>query len=124
MLWITAFLLLLVFGVLLLTRTEYLARRSFPFAIDENATGITSENVKSIAFSVLGVALITTALPGLGFVSVDFLLRNQLSIPVNWNAIPSEVWARVVSEVIRIVFGVLLVVHSYKLTSVWDKYRR
>jgi hypothetical protein len=119
--WAAAFVLLLL-STFLLTKSTYLATRTFSSS-ESTESNTTSVEVRAIAFSILGVTLISFALPELALLLTDFLLRNPIVLPIDWSAIPSEVRAKLISEILQVAFGALLLAYGSNFAALWQKPR-
>ena len=117
-------LLLLFLGFYLIAASERLSRHIFPQdSAGEKTSPFSSEDMQTIAFSVVGLLLLTRAVPGL--CRVIFRISSALQYK-NFSAIiiKTGIVQNSVIIVVQLVFGLYLFLGSKGLSGLWHKLQR
>jgi len=116
-------LLLLIFlGCYLIMASERLSRLIFPQeGTEDKISSLSSRDVQTIAFSIVGVLLLTSAVPGLFRV----MLRISQVLYHQKNLFSTVVKGRIIEDsvvlVVRLTLGLYLFLGSKGLSRLWHK---
>jgi len=116
-------LLLIFLGWYLIAASERLGRCIFPQATaEEKTSALSSGDVQTIAFSIVGLLLLTKAAPGLFRVILWIWLIHSGNFPRA--AAKDQIIQSSVVLVVQLVFGLYLFLGSKGLSGLWHKLQR
>lgn len=114
--------LLLILSVLLWVFSDKIARSIVKNDDEEGLISVDYNKVQQVAFSILGVYLISISLPT--FASVLFRIYKESSIEMGMRNNISMYYPMLVSEITRLILGILLIFGAKGLSNIINKVRK
>ena len=117
-------LLLLFLGFYLIAASERLSKRLFPQDVEKDEiSALSSEDMQTIAFSVVGLLLLTRAFPGLCRVILQISSALRFK---NFSALITRtgILQNSVVAVVQLALGLYLFLGSKGLSGLWHKLQR
>jgi hypothetical protein len=111
-------------GIILIVRTEIIALKFFPTGPIENID-LKIDQIQAIAFSIIGVALIVTAIPKLAQLGMNIYglmyRANELGVDFTLFTLERDTIGLGINLSIRFILGVLLFVSGDSLANLWRR---
>ncbi len=116
---ITPFVLLLLFGAYLIFSSKLPSKMASSMIQEEKTTSFTFQDIQVLAFSIIGVWLLSIAIPT--FIQAIFqitvlYLSSQQSVPV-------YSISQIVASVLKLALGIYLFSGSKGLAKLWQKFQ-
>ena len=113
--------LMLLAGVILVTRGERLASKWFPSESTSSSPQwtISAKELQALAFSVLGVYLFLTALPNLAALGMDLFTASSVRLPDTGRVVAHRYWHTGIYGAVQAILGVLLFLRARSLAKLW-----
>jgi uncharacterized membrane protein len=112
-------LLYLIVSILIIVKSDAIAER---IAQDEQvmiASGIDADTIQTLAFCILGLVLLTGAVPKLAQLGTNyFMLRRMPNRGVSYT-----LYGQLIGTVLQIIIGFFLFLQADGLTGLWKKLR-
>ncbi|MDX9980250.1 MAG: hypothetical protein RBU25_09530 [Lentisphaeria bacterium] len=114
-----AVLLYLLVCLLIIVKSDAIARRIAPDEQAMLAPGLDADTVQALAFCILGLVLLTGSIPKLAQSAVVYFMTECGQGQANSRGLCSQL----VSTVIQFVIGLVLFLQADGLTGIWKKLR-
>jgi hypothetical protein len=116
---LTPFVLLLLFGVYLIFSSKLPSKMASSMIQEEKTTCFTFQDIQVLAFSIIGVWLLSSAIPTFIYAIVRIVehLTSQQSVPV----FDKYFISRIVAAVFKSALGIYLFSGSKGLAKLWQK---
>ncbi len=118
---ITSISLLILLGIILLVFSNFFARKMFAASTTSSTpeTELTSKNIQSVAFSIVGVILVVVAIPKLVQVGANIQALANAGDQVPTKSISAGTWAYSIGLAAQMLVGILLFFGANGLSSLW-----
>ncbi len=120
---ITPFVLLLLFAAYLIFSRKLPSRMASSIIQEEEATSFTFQNIQMLAFSIIGVWLLSSAIPNIiqPIVRITVLhSTSQESVSVSLNTF---IISQIVAEILKVALGIYLFSGGKGLAKLWQKFQ-
>ncbi len=117
---LTPFVLLLLFGAYLIFSSKLPSKMASSMIQEEKTTCFTFQDIQVLAFSIIGVWLISCAIPYFIYATVRIVEHStsQQSVPVFRD---SNIISQIVTAVLKLALGIYLFSGSKGLAKLWQK---
>ncbi len=117
---ITPVVLLLLFGAYLIFSSKLASKMASSMIQEEKTTSFTFQDIQVLAFSIIGVWLISSAIPYFIYAIVRIVEHStsQQSVPVFRD---SNIISQIVTAVLKLALGIYLFSGSKRLAKLWQK---
>ena len=120
---LTPFVLLLLFGVYLIFSNKLPSKIASSMIEEEKTTSFTFQDIQVLAFSIIGVWLLSSTIPNfiqpIARIIVQHLTSQQ-SVSVSQN---SYIISQIVAAVLKLALGIYLFSGSKGLAKLWQKFQ-
>jgi len=121
LLFFTPFVLLLLFGFYLIFSNKLPSKMASSMIQEEKTTSFTFQNIQVLAFSIIGVWLLSSAIPTLTGLIVQIIIQHLTSQPSDFVFPGSYYISRIVAAVLKLALGIYLFSGGKGLTKLWQK---
>jgi membrane protein insertase Oxa1/YidC/SpoIIIJ len=112
-------LLYLVASILIVIKSEAIARRVAPDEQMAPPTGIDADTIQTLAFCIVGLVFLTGALPRFAQFATNYFMVQRMPN----QKIPYTLYGQLIGTMLQIVIGVVLFLQADGLTGLWKKLR-
>ncbi len=114
---ITPFVLLLLFGVYLIFSSKLPSKMASSIIQEEKTTSFTFQDIQVLAFSIIGVWLISSAIPTF----IQAILHITVLYLSSQQSVPVYSISQIVASVLKLALGIYLFSGSKGLAKLWQK---
>ncbi|MBN1899812.1 hypothetical protein JW926_00635 [Candidatus Sumerlaeota bacterium] len=106
---------------LLLFKTDLLSKKIFPSAIKSEPRSISSKEIQALAFSIMGVWILSSAIPDIFQIISSRMLVKAYPESAAAHQMTLTSISHVVSLIVRLLIGLYLFLGSKGLVNLWHK---
>ena len=116
---ITPFVLLLLFGAYLIFSSKLPSKMASSMIEEETTTSFTFQDIQVLAFSIIGVWLISSAIPTF----IQAIVRITVMYSTSQQSVSVYFIPQIVAAVLKLAFGIYLFSGSRGLAKLWQKFQ-
>ncbi len=116
---ITPFVLLILFGAYLIFSNKLPSKMASSMIEEEKTTCFTFQDIQVLAFSIIGVWLLSSAIPSF----IQAIFRITVLYPSSQQSVPVYTISQIVAAVLKLALGIYLFSGSRGLAKLWQKFQ-